>query len=378
MGAIGSGQLLDIVGQIYDCVLLPKKWETTIATIQDVFGWHNSVLGVYSFHHNNPQFQISLGVPEEYKHITMDPSYMPDVFALWGGRERIDAAPLEEPVLQSQMGNRDDWSDNKYFQAFAVPQGITDAVTIGLARDNSMVATLTGGRHASRGPFTDDELAGLRILAPHLGRAVTISNLFDSLNGRFEMLSATFETNRAGIILVDQQLSILHTNSQALEMLGGGNPIRMVNGKLVLREDLSQSALVAGVASAQAKMGGRGTGIPTKRNDGSILLVHIFPLKDAVIRQGVASRATAAVIVAPSPGPIDLNSETLSLLYDLTPAECRIVNLLVEGLTMAEAAARLGIAPSTVKTHVLRIYEKTGTHRQMELAVLLRNMTSPW
>jgi DNA-binding CsgD family transcriptional regulator len=65
-------------------------------------------------------------------------------------------------------------------------------------------------------------------------------------------------------------------------------------------------------------------------------------------------------------------------LYDLTPAETRIVGYLVDGLNMSEIAVRLGVAPSTVKTHVLRIYEKTGTHRQAELAALMRSISVPW
>jgi DNA-binding CsgD family transcriptional regulator/PAS domain-containing protein len=378
MQEFSEHRLFDLIGRIYHCVLFPDKWPDTVGAIKDDFGWHNAVLGAYSFLNNGTQFQVALGIPEEYQHYVGNPAYIPDVFELWGGRERIDAAPLEEPVLQSEMGYPETWRDNGYFKAFSIPQGIIDAVSVGLARDTSMIATLTGGRHVSLGPITEAELAGLRVLVPHLRHAVTIANLFDNLHAQTQMFSATLETSRAGIVLVDQNLTILHTNTLAQQILAGGNPIRTVHNRLTLREEFSQSALLASVSGEHGPNSKRGGGILTRRSDGSVLTVHTFPLKSQALRNHVGMRATAAVVLAVSPDTFDLNHETVAMLYDLTPAETRIVSLSLEGLSMREMAARIGIAASTVKTHLLRAYEKTGTHKRTELAALVNGISSPW
>ena len=44
--------------------------------------------------------------------------------------------------------------------------------------------------------------------------------------------------------------------------------------------------------------------------------------------------------------------------------------MIVESRTRLEIAKVLGIAPSTVKTHLLRVFEKTGRHRQVDLVKL--------
>ena len=44
--------------------------------------------------------------------------------------------------------------------------------------------------------------------------------------------------------------------------------------------------------------------------------------------------------------PID----ALAMLYGLTPAETRVLQMIADGETQAEVARALGIAPSTVKT----------------------------
>lgn len=51
----------------------------------------------------------------------------------------------------------------------------------------------------------------------------------------------------------------------------------------------------------------------------------------------------------------------------LTPMEARMLRLIVEGLDTVIAAGRLGIAPTTARTHLQRLFAKTGTARQSEL-----------
>lgn len=55
----------------------------------------------------------------------------------------------------------------------------------------------------------------------------------------------------------------------------------------------------------------------------------------------------------------------------LTPAERRIVEALCEGGTLPQIAGRLGISYETARTHLKKIYGKTGTHNQRELLALL-------
>ncbi len=50
---------------------------------------------------------------------------------------------------------------------------------------------------------------------------------------------------------------------------------------------------------------------------------------------------------------------------------------IVTGATVAQTASRFGVEPSTVRSHLLRIFEKTGTHRQSELAALGASLAAP-
>ena len=53
--------------------------------------------------------------------------------------------------------------------------------------------------------------------------------------------------------------------------------------------------------------------------------------------------------------------------FGLTATETRMLAVIVEGLDTVLAAKRLGIAPTTARTHLQNVFAKTGTARQSEL-----------
>ena len=60
--------------------------------------------------------------------------------------------------------------------------------------------------------------------------------------------------------------------------------------------------------------------------------------------------------------------------YNLTPHEVRILKLLVEGHNYRTAAAKLGVAPTTINFHLQNIYQKLQVHSKTEaVAKALRN-----
>jgi DNA-binding CsgD family transcriptional regulator len=61
--------------------------------------------------------------------------------------------------------------------------------------------------------------------------------------------------------------------------------------------------------------------------------------------------------------------------YGLTPAEARVALATSSGLGIQEAALRLGLSPNTIKTHLRRVFAKTGTVRQSELTRLMTSIS---
>lgn len=59
--------------------------------------------------------------------------------------------------------------------------------------------------------------------------------------------------------------------------------------------------------------------------------------------------------------------EVLNKIYDLTPAESRVVSQLLENPDVELASEKLHISVSTIRTHLKHIYRKTETNNQSAL-----------
>jgi DNA-binding CsgD family transcriptional regulator len=60
-------------------------------------------------------------------------------------------------------------------------------------------------------------------------------------------------------------------------------------------------------------------------------------------------------------------------VWSLSPQEIRVTLHLVDGGTVATCAGALGVAESTIRTHLKSVFAKTGRNRQAQLAGLLQN-----
>ena len=79
------------------------------------------------------------------------------------------------------------------------------------------------------------------------------------------------------------------------------------------------------------------------------------------------SRLAEAVPLAPTPAE--------ALVDPLTDRELEVLQLLAEGLSNKEIAARLVVAPSTVKQHLKNIYGKLDVHSRTQAVARGRELS---
>lgn len=83
-----------------------------------------------------------------------------------------------------------------------------------------------------------------------------------------------------------------------------------------------------------------------------------------------AKPARFVVVMQEQAGAIDRKLADVARDHDFTSAETRVAERLLLGENTIQAARKLGVAPTTVRTHLQRILAKTETHRQSEFACL--------
>ncbi len=297
-----------------------------------------------------------------------------------GGIEQMENFPLDEPIICSQTAGYAARESNRFFTEVLKPRGIVDAITLVIARERSLLAYAAFNRYQSDGDFGEVEVAILRILAPHIRRAVTISNLFDMKAIEVATFGAVLDSFAFGVVLVDEHLRIVHANQAAQALLTARDPVRSERGALLVAERATHAALERAVRDAagdQVHLGAKGIGLPVRNADGESFVIHVLPLGRGEMRRGLGQRASVALFLAPAAASRRTPTDALALLYDLTPAETRVLELLAAGTTPAAIGRTLGIAPSTVKSHVLHLFDKTGCRRQLDLVRLASNLSLP-
>jgi DNA-binding CsgD family transcriptional regulator len=73
-------------------------------------------------------------------------------------------------------------------------------------------------------------------------------------------------------------------------------------------------------------------------------------------------------------GPV---AAVLEQAFGLTPAEARLASQIAAGKTLAEIARQQGSGRETLRSQLKAVFEKTGTSRQAELALLLSKLAAP-
>ena len=90
---------------------------------------------------------------------------------------------------------------------------------------------------------------------------------------------------------------------------------------------------------------------------GEPLYVHVLPLP------GRDGGATFAVTVR----ELGIEREAFARRYGLSPREVEVAELVLRGHANPAIASRLGIAPTTAKRHLTRIFEKIGVDSRTQL-----------
>jgi DNA-binding CsgD family transcriptional regulator len=101
-------------------------------------------------------------------------------------------------------------------------------------------------------------------------------------------------------------------------------------------------------------------------------IANVLPLTSGARRRAGACYAAAATVFL-SKATLDLPSppEAIATEFGLTPAELRVLFAIVEVGGVPDVAAMLGLSQQTVKTHLQRLFAKTGSARQAELVKLV-------
>jgi DNA-binding CsgD family transcriptional regulator len=284
-------------------------------------------------------------------------------------------AEIEQPVATADLMPYDELTATGFYREWAGPQGLVDFVSTVLDRSATSVAMFGVFRHERDG-FVDDETRHrMQLIAPHIRRAVLIAGMFDLKLAEAATFADTLDGLDAGLCLVDAGGRLIHANAAGQAILDARDILYAAGGRLAACDAQVNQTLrevFAAAGQGDAALGTKGIAMPLTGKDGERYVAHALPLTSGARRPaGIAYTAVAALFVRKAALVMSPRSEVIGKIFNLTPAELRVLLAITEVGGIPEVAAALGVANTTVKTHVSRLFEKTGASRQADLVKLV-------
>lgn len=362
MEVVDETRLLRLIDGIYAASVDFQLWPVVLEQIADALGARDASLGAMT----------RQGIPWIFAPRT-DPAFMAtynDYHAddsVWHGVVR---AGVGAAVTDTMVMSRDALATSRFHNEWSRPLGYRTVLGgLIMSQDGWDTVLIMPGQH----DFEAGQVRLLELLSPHLKRAVQINNRLAANEINENLTQRLLQMCDNGALVADADGHVLYANAIAETWFGPAGGLRIDGGVLSCDhpdQALKLRDLIA--ASARGGLDDSGGQIQIRAPQGEPLRLVVAPIRRRLpmLAPGHPSvilfdDLRATIQLAPDDG-----CERLARRYGLTQAETAFLREIVRGDGKQAAAIRRGISFTTARTHLSRIFDKTGVRRQAELVRL--------
>ncbi len=369
--ALSIEKFSELIEVIYAAALDPSEWTEFGHLLTEATGSVLAGIGIFDLTTTRFIQTYGYGLPADY---------FERLNAVSELNPLLPNAALSKPgdlLVNSMIIAEEDFVKSRFYLEFTGPLGLRDSMGLVCLRSGPRLAFVVANRSAAQPLYTDADGDLLRLLSPHICRAMTISDAFDLRTIKSDAIETALDGLSVGVFLVDSQGFVVHLNRAADRMAQQGHIITVRDQRLWPTNAASRAALTAALAQSAE------LGIPASA-DAPMIALHstdsttagmiatLLPLRSTnQFTPTDPPRARWAVFVQDPHIAVPMPGEAFGKLYNLTPAELRVALALAPGLTPEAAAEMLGLGLPTVRTHLQRIFAKTGTNRHTDFVRLM-------
>ncbi|TDK49001.1 helix-turn-helix transcriptional regulator [Antarcticimicrobium luteum] len=210
-------------------------------------------------------------------------------------------------------------------------------------------------------------------IVPHAIQATAIMRRMQALKLAREAAELAAEHGASFVIPIDAQARPVVADDHTEAALSAISVLQLSNGTLALKAREPNARLLRLIAGCATPDGGVRGGVIRLGTDDhpDRFMIEVLPWSDPDASAGMIQRPVALVLVSDRRRRLENDRRRIAHQFGLTPAEARLTTELLAGGGRGAVAARLGISDSTARSHLTRIFDKTGTRRQSELVALI-------
>jgi DNA-binding CsgD family transcriptional regulator len=362
-------QFSNLVLDIYDAALDPGLWDQTLKRVFSLAGGNNAALVLYDREKRRSPHIIAANFDPVQKRKYDEYYSRLDPLAFILERSRVGA------VVTSRTVTNETQRRGEFYTDWAHPNETGDTIFVNILAAAGTVCTFMMGHPWCSEPFATPEVLRLvGLLAPHLQRSMQAQLDFGRLTLVKDGALDLVDQWRHGCVLVSLTGSAIYANRAANEIAASRDGLSLGAGGLKAAQAADDAALQRLIRQACTGNGQgprSGSRLAISRGSGrKPYTIQVLPLRSSCVCFGGGPAAALILIIDHGAGT-HLPPAELRGLYNLTPAEAEVALLVLRGHGLQLVADELRVSLSTVRVHLQRVFEKTGTHRQAELVRLL-------
>ena len=363
----------DLVDVVYEAALDPDLWQSVLERFADLIGADSARL---AWENLTARTGTVLTARTDPAAIDVYFRYFAARSPLWPSPDTVRLAPqawAARIIRDDEIMPKEAFLRTEYYNDFFKAFDWHASMSMGLVKVGPESASLAFYRPERRGRFSDAEVAVCAGVQPHLARAFTLGRKFAASRGLTQSLSEVLDASPHGLIILDSDGRVRHLNRAAEGLVARADGLAVIGGRLVAGGPQSTRQLEALIAVATTGDSARRTGgsmavsTPTRNRPLSIIVAPVGWGRHTPF----GASPGAVVCITDLDAGVSLPEQRLRDLFGLSRAESRVAMTLFEGLEPRQAAERLGVSFYTVRGHLVRIFDKTGTGGQAALARLM-------
>jgi DNA-binding CsgD family transcriptional regulator len=349
-------------GEAYDAALGDLPWEAALARLRDALRADAATFVLYDSRAGAGGYACAIDIPEKLQRDYADYYWSVDPFRLGAARLGIrpgvavtDAMLVPERELLCSEGYNDGMK----------PHGFRYLLGGGLSHAGSAGAALSLMRLRTSGPYDAGDRATMAALLPRWRRAVSLHAALGPLEGPWPLLLAAEDAAGRGVVVIDGRGLIRAANRTAERHLAAASAIYSSRHRLHARDANADCALERAIAFAGDRLSPQPPfRVTAPRGEHAPLQLRVLPAPASRFGRG---NARAVLVMIDEPHPSTDTLDAFARRFGLTRAERDLLESLVGGDRLIDAAQRLQRSHNTARNQLQAIFAKTETHRQGEL-----------
>ena len=356
----------EILDLIYDAGGDHKLWPAALSGIADLTRSEGGILFGQSVAAEQVYFDFNGRLNQECNRAYQE-RHMQNPWSV-----AMEAQPVGQLVLSDEVLELGRLRNSGFYDDVLRPQGIGHNAMIALAARDDFRVAFNICRSERNGEFGSVERRIFEALAPHLRRSVTLGFRLTAYRALRDAAFELVEQLADGVVVVGHGADVLYANEMARSLEAQGT----LKLKPISTWSAPHSRRLAGLVRS-ALAGGAGGTMSVPSHDRSRLLSMVVAglrsRESSVLREAHIRGAACVLFVIDPLQRRVIGTQHLIDAYGLTRAEARVAASVFSGVlaSTSASASALGLSANTVKTHLRRIFAKTGTKGQGELAALL-------